>query len=184
LKGDYGLEAETREMNWEAVAAVAEVLGLIAVIASLMYIGVQSKQSNDHAIASSEIDWMHAWNELLNNWIADENTIKILQKGFGSFNNLSNSEKAVFHMRIAAMVNHWLLAKKLDARNLISKDIAVEATKVVLATLTTQGGYEYIEHDWKLFPGGAQLMEQVRACKGKTPNLTEVLPWWSEDGEV
>ena len=168
-------------MNWEASIAITEVLGLVAVVASLIYIGKQSKETNDHATASSEISWMEAWNHILNNWVSDERTTNILRKGFQSFNGLSKSEKAVFHMRIGAMINHWLLAQSLSQKGLLSQDIADEVTKVLLATLTTQGGYEFFEHDWKLFPGGAELMDRVKASKGHQPVLTEILPWWSED---
>ena len=84
-------------------------------------------------------------------------------------------------MRIGAMVNHWILAQKLDAKDLISKDIAEESTKILLSTLTTQGGYEFIEHDWKLFPGGMELMELVKRSRGEMPTLTEILPWWGKE---
>jgi hypothetical protein len=168
-------------VNWEAIQAITEMLGLIAVIASLLYIGTQTKQSNEQATAASEVEWINAWNQILNSWVSDERTTVTLQKGFASFNDLTNTEKALFHMRIGAMVNHWMLAQKLDARDLISKDLAEESTKVLLSTLTTQGGYEFIEHDWKLFPGGAELMELVNRSKGEMPTLTEILPWWGKE---
>ena len=56
---------EAKIMNWEAVTAVTEIAGLIAVIASLIYIGVQNKQANDHATASSETAWMDGLNRIL-----------------------------------------------------------------------------------------------------------------------
>ena len=168
-------------MNWEAIAAITEIFGLIAVVASLIYIGRQTKQTNDHATASSEIGWIDGWDHTLNSWVSDERTISILQKGFRSFKGLSNSEQAVFHMRVGSMVNQWLLAQKLFQKGLVSQDIADEVTKIIIATLTTQGGFEYIENDWKLFPGGAALMDMVNANKGKKPTLTEILPWWSLD---
>ncbi len=168
-------------MTWEAVTAITELVGLAVVVASVIYIAIQTKQTNEHATASSEIECINAWNQILNSWVSDERTTVTLQKGFASFNDLTNPEKALFHMRIGAMVNHWMLAQKLDARDLISKDIAEESTKVLLSTLTTQGGYEFIEHDWKLFPGGAELMELVNRSRGEIPTLTEILPWWCKE---
>ena len=168
-------------MNWEAIAAITEVFGLIAVVASLIYIGKQTKQTNDHATALAEIGWIDGWDHTLNSWVSDERTTTILQKGFHSFNGLSKSEQAVFHMRVGSMVNKWLLAQKLFQKGLVSKDMADEVTKVIIATLSTQGGFEYFEHDWKLFPGGAELMDQVKASRGKQPTLTDILPWWSAD---
>ncbi len=168
-------------MNWDAITAAAELAGLIAIVVSLVYIGIQTKQTNDHVTASSEIDWIHGWNQVLNSWVSDERTTAIIRKGFHSFNDLQPSEQAVFHMRIGALVNQWLLAQKLIEKDLVSQDIADEVTKLIVATQTTQGGFEYFEHDWKLFPGGAELMELVKNSKGKDPCLTDILPWWSDD---
>lgn len=39
-------------MNWEAISAVAEVIGVIAVIASLIYVGLQIKQNTEIARAN------------------------------------------------------------------------------------------------------------------------------------
>ena len=168
-------------MNWDAITAVAELAGLIAIVVSLVYIGKQSKQTNEHVTASSEIVWIDAWNRILNSWVSDERTTAIIRKGFRSFNDLQKSEQAVFHMRIGALVNQWLAVQKLSDKGLVSQDIADGATKVLVSTLTTQGGFEYIEHDWKLFPGGAELMELVMESKDKQPCFTDILPWWSAD---
>ena len=167
-------------MNWGAVAATAELAGLIAVVVSLVYIGIQTKQTNDHVTASSEMDWIDSWNQILNSWVSDERTTDIIRRGFHSFNSLEPSEQAVFHMRIGALVNQWLVVQKLSEKNLVGLDIADEATKVVVSALSTPGGFEFFEYDWKLFPGGAELMELVVASKDKNPNFTDVLPWWSD----
>ena len=167
-------------MNWEAITALAEVAGLLAVVISLVYIGVQTKQTNEHVTASSEIDWIDSWNQILNSWVSDERTTDIIRRGFHSFNNLNPSEQAVFHMRIGALVNQWLVVQKLREKDLIGSDIADEATKVVVSALSTRGGFEFFEYDWKLFPGGAELMELVKMSKDTSPSLTDLLPWWSD----
>jgi len=84
-------------------------------------------------------------------------------------------------MRVGALVNQWLVVKKLKEKHLVGQDIVDEATKVVVATLSTDGGFEFFEHDWRLFPGGAELMDLVRSSKGSQPNLADLLPWWSEN---
>ena len=165
-------------MNWDAITATAEIAGLLAVVVSLIYIGIQTKQTNEHVTASSEIDWIDSWNQILNSWVSDERTTDIIRRGFHSFNDLEASEQAVCHMRIGALVNQWLVAQKLIEKDLIGPDNFDEATKVVVSTLSTQGGFEFFEYDWKLSPGGAELMELVNASKDKDPNLTDVLPWW------
>ena len=48
-------------MNWEAVVAITEVIGVIALIASLVYVGKQIKQNASLARASIVHDTSVAW---------------------------------------------------------------------------------------------------------------------------
>ena len=100
-------------MNWEAVSAIAEVTGLITVVASLIYIGAQSRQANIHATANAEVAWLDALNQTINSWVSDERTTSAIRNGFGSFNTLSKSDQAIFQARIGSIVNHWILAKHI-----------------------------------------------------------------------
>ena len=164
-------------MNWEAVIAIVEVIGLIAIVGSLLYVGVQTKQANDHATAASTIAWMDGWNEALSGFADDEATSAALRKGFRSFNNLSKHEQALFHVRIGTIINQWLLAQQLAERNLIPDEIPTEASKFVVAILSTPGGLEYWEHDSKATPRGDELLELAKQSVGEQPNILEVLPW-------
>ena len=51
-------------MNWDAVIAVTELLGLVAIVASLIYVGKQLKQNADLARASivheTSVSWANA----------------------------------------------------------------------------------------------------------------------------
>ena len=169
-------------MDWGALQALTELAGLVVVVASVVYIAIQTKQTNDHATASSEIEWINAWNHILNSWVSDERTADIIRRGFHSFNKLKPLEQTVFHMRVNSLINQWLVAQKLSEKKLIGEDIANEATKVIISTLTTPGGFEFFERDWKLLPGGAEIMQLVKGRKGRNPTFTEVFPWWSDSG--
>ncbi len=166
-------------MEWQAVTALTELAGLVVVVASLIYIAIQTKQSNDHAAAASEIEWINSWNNIINNWITDELTNDVIRRGFDHFNGLKNSEQAIFAMRIGAMVNHWILAKKLEDRGLLSDDITEEATRVVISILTTKGGYQYISEAAVLFPGGQNILEMLDSRRGEVPVFNEVQSWWA-----
>ena len=48
-------------MNWDAVIAVSEIVGVIAIIASLVYVGIQIRQSANFARASVINDTSVAW---------------------------------------------------------------------------------------------------------------------------
>jgi len=168
-------------MNWEAVSAIAEVTGLITVVASLIYIGAQSRQANIHATANAEVAWSDALNQIINGWVSDERTTSAIRNGFGSFNTLSKSDQAIFQARIGSIVNHWILAKQLSQKGLISSDIVEEVNKVVIAMLSTPGGLEYWEHDSKATPGGIELLTLIKEQAGRAPNWIELMPWWGPD---
>jgi hypothetical protein len=170
-------------MNWEAVSAIAEIAGLITVIASLIYIGAQSRQANIHATANAEVAWLHAWNQIGNSWVSDERTTSVIRNGFGSFNSLSKSDQALFQARVGSTVNHWILAKGLSQKGLISSDIMEEVNKIVIAILSTPGGLEYWEHDSKATPGGDDLLMRVKEQIGRAPNFIEMMPWWAPDSD-
>ena len=168
-------------MNWEAVSAIAEVTGLITVVASLIYIGAQSRQANIHATANAEVAWLDALNQTINSWVSDERTTSAIRNGFGSFNTLSKSDQAIFQARIGSIVNHWILAKQLSQKGLISSDIVEEVNKIVIAMLSTPGGLEYWEHDSKATPGGIELLTMIKEQAGRAPNWIELMPWWAPD---
>ena len=168
-------------MNWEAITAITEVAGLIAVVASLIYIGAQTKQANDHATASSETAWMDALNGIWDSWAADEQTISVLRKGFGSFDRLGKAEQALFQMKVGQLVNHWLLARQLESKGLLDSKLTKEIHKIVIAVLSTPGGLEYWEHDAEATPDGLDLLDELRRKKGEIPSWIEMMPWWGPD---
>ena len=165
-------------MNWDAISAISEFVGLIVIVASLIYISIQTKQANDHATATSAIAFVEGVNNVFEGWASDEHTATVIRKGFHSFNELEKSEQALFQSRVGALINQLVLAEELSQRNLLSRDIADEVRKVTLAVLTTDGGLEYWEHDSKITPGGRELLALAKELKGKQPNITELVPWW------
>jgi len=165
-------------MNWEAVSAITEVIALLAVVASLIYIGVQSKQANDHATANAEVAWLDALNQIWNSWVIDERTTDAIRRGFLSFNNLDKSGQAIFQAKVGSIVNHWILAEQLSDKGLLSDEIINEINHTVIAILSTPGGIEYWEHDSKATPGGEELLLTVKAQAGNKPNWIELFPWW------
>ncbi len=84
-------------------------------------------------------------------------------------------------MRVGSLVNHWLLAEELSARNLMAKEISDEVSKVVVAVLSTPGGLQYWEHDSKATPRGEELLRMVKEARGQQPSWTELMPWWAAD---
>lgn len=83
-------------MNWEIIAAAAELVGAFAVVASLVYLGRQTRNSvmedrarTVHDMASQFTAWQMAT-------ATDPEMTKIWVNGIGDYNRLNDVEKAQF----------------------------------------------------------------------------------------
>lgn len=167
-------------MNWEAISAIGEIVGLVIIVFSLIFISIQTRQANDHATASSETAYTAGVDKIFHGWASDEQTFDTIRRGFADFNGLKPFEKAVFQAKVGALVNHMYLGRSLCARNLLSKEISDEVEKMTISVLSTNGGLEYWEHDSKAMPGGGEILEMARKAKGNVPNWSELIPWWEQ----
>jgi hypothetical protein len=172
-------------MNWSAVGAIAEGLGAIAVVVSLVYLASQVRQSNAQAQGAAHADWLTTWNETIKGWVRDRDTVVILQRGFEDLQSLSNVEQAIFAQQVAASINHWHLAADLSERKLLDQALYEGVTDLVVSVCATAGGRDFLESNSAAFPRGAQLLQLANSGRSKLPPFNVLAPWWSvESNEV
>jgi len=99
-------------MNWDAISAVAETVGTIVVLITLLYLSVQMRIANKQREMESlrhTYDGLNQMCELLS-----ESTEKasIVKRGRESLGNLTGEERMVFefmHIRILNTVESWYM---------------------------------------------------------------------------
>jgi hypothetical protein len=133
-------------MNWEAVGALAEAIGVIAIFVSLIYVAVQIRQNTQQISRTIEADRLAAFErnvesgnhhrELL---ILHPDLLQLLLKGYKSYKKLAVPEKARFGLLI---------------RNMFSG---------------MQGAYIRhlsLEHDPQDFEGSARMLDDILLHRG------------------
>lgn len=109
-----------RTMNWEAVGAVAELVGAIGVIASLLYLAIQVRTNTRMMRTTAEqaaIDSFRnfQWSPL------EADRPKIVRTGVEDLNALSEDERARFivlvHEMFRTFENMYLLHLTRTSRN-------------------------------------------------------------------
>ena len=95
-------------MNWEAVSAVAEWLGVILVVVSLGYVAFQIRQNTNTVRASTELETGRQWSEFHARIAHSEDMADIWDKGLTNAGDLTVGEKRKFI---------WLVAEYLFAGN-------------------------------------------------------------------
>ena len=101
-------------MDWKGTA---ELVGLAALVASLIFVGLQMRQDQEIAEAQAYIDASAVVTEL-NQYL--ENNKEVWTKGLDGA-DLSPADKLTFHMLCRTVllrkIAHWERARRLDAGN-------------------------------------------------------------------
>jgi len=92
-------------MNWDAISAVAETVGVAAVFVSVLYLAKQVKTGNDLNRTDTFRSIMQGLGNYCSDMFSQENA-ELIEKGFGSFSALSPYEKARFDNLLAHYFNY------------------------------------------------------------------------------
>ena len=92
-------------MNWDAVAAIAEAVGAIAIVVSLVYVSVQIRHNTDQAARSIKAEELAAFerniasgNRIRELLILNPDIVELLTRAYASYDNLDELEKTRFGM--------------------------------------------------------------------------------------
>lgn len=91
-------------MNWDAIGALAELLGATAVVISLVYLAVQIRQSGRVSAAAAFQGIIDGITEHFRFMYAPENA-DVVAKGLADFRSLSATERMQFEALVAGMLN-------------------------------------------------------------------------------
>ena len=79
-------------MNWDALGAIAELLGALGVIASLLYLAVQMRGANRAAAVDAKLRAMDLLDNYMSMLIASPELNKLWMRGRKSLDGLSEDE--------------------------------------------------------------------------------------------
>ncbi len=139
-------------MNWEAVGAIAEAVGVIAIFVSLVYVAVQIRQNTQQFSRSVEANQLAAFerniesgNRIRELLILHPDLAQLLLSGFESYKELKASERFRFGMLLrnifSAMQGAYIRQLSVDHDPLEFEGTA----RVVDDILTNRGAREWLE---------------------------------------
>ena len=168
-------------MNWEAVSALTEVLGVALVIVSLVYLAIQVRQGNQMALAESERELLENWANAVAGISADDRTTEIFVRGLDDFESLTNIEKTRFSVIMQRLINTYISSLRMDAKSLVdSKEVGIFGD-ICFSMIITPGGRQWWALIGPYFTIHEQFNERI-AQEGDTfPSWTEMLPFMTPD---
>ena len=164
-------------MNWDAIGAVGELAGALAVLITLIYLAVQLRQNTNLASGAAQREVMASFQLNLDRVRTNP---QLVQKGLAQFDSLSHAEQLEFTMIINQFVNHLEQPLRMLNRGLETQDTVDVYGDICMAILQEPGGLELWELTKPLFfPLARQYVEERFKNPGTLPPpISKGLPWW------
>jgi hypothetical protein len=89
-------------MNWSAIAAIAEVVGVLGIVVSIVYLGMQVRQSNS-VTEDNSFQGILSLGQASLRAMAESGNREIMMKGLLKYEDLAASDKLVFENLMFAL---------------------------------------------------------------------------------
>jgi hypothetical protein len=170
-------------MNWESVGAIAEVIGVVAIFVSLVYLAVQVRQSNQIARAEAERDILQSWMHGLEGLVDSDRTTEFFLKGLADFDGLSPVEKTRLSYRLAQLNMVYIAALENERKGLIAPRLVNSFGDVVFSYVTTPGGRQWWDITGRFFTNAEEINERIKKEGETFPSFLESMPYHRLDSE-
>ena len=169
-------------MDIMELGALGELVGGVAVIATLLYLAVQIRQATSVAQGTAEQELMDAV-QRISDQIARQP--ELWQKGLASFVSLRNREQLTF----SAMINPWVnvleQTLRMHGRGLLTQDNVDLYGDICLSFIREPGGREVWERTKPLFfpMSRRYIQRRLDGDVDLPPPVSQLLPWHKVDAE-
>jgi hypothetical protein len=171
-------------MDWNAIMAVAEILGVVLLVVSLIYVSIQLKQNNQLARAESERDILRDWNHEISKLVRDASATHIFQKALVNFDALSNVEKCMFMVRMANLINVYISCLRMAEKGMINDKEVIIFGDVCFSIIITPGGRQWWSVAGPLFTIKAEIDRRIEREGDSAMTFIDIVPFWVPDHDA
>ncbi|MFT7244262.1 MAG: hypothetical protein ACI82A_001612 [Candidatus Azotimanducaceae bacterium] len=122
-------------MNWDAVGAIAELVGAGAVVLTLIYLAIQLRHNTQAVRGESERGTLEDGNSWMYKLIENPEIAELYRKGLRG-GELSSNDRLRFRLLMGTLVGHWNHAFRVGAANIVQNS-------EIPGVLSTRGGAVY-----------------------------------------
>jgi hypothetical protein len=130
-------------MNWDALGAIGEVLGSLLVLATLIYLAIQTRDLNKQSQAEARYAFVDAVAEINMVIAQNKETASVWRRGLESCENLDADERMQFFMLIGQYVNLWSVMHQLYEDRLLPQTQWTIVKNDITSILGSNGGREF-----------------------------------------
>ena len=169
-------------MNWEAASAVAEILGLIAVVVSLLYLAFQVRQNTIQLKQDNMLKNVRG--TLDTNWYyhRDPAAFEVFRKGVKSFDAMAPQDQAHFHSIVVDLAFYLQMVWSLAQHGLVDESAVKINERFLAAVLITPGGREWFDYAKSTEPMPDYAIDYLAGLIESDPSngrpITELQRWF------
>jgi hypothetical protein len=168
-------------MNWETVGAISEVLGAVTVVASVIYLGLQVRQSTKLGRASAQREVNAAFNTIVYNW---NDNAGIVRKAFLDFESLSKTDQLIASNCLAPFANHLDQVIRMHQQGYESRESVEVFGDICVAFVLSPGGRVWWENIRPYIPKASfnYIENRLSGPVERLPKpITETVLWLQSD---
>ena len=168
-------------MNWDALGAIAELIGGLAVLVTLIYLSVQIRQSNRQEAAQSVKDAFTAFVDAYSAATETEEKAKNFRDGLIEFDDLGPVEQAMFQSKMQALGNGYYQVWTLYKNGMLADQELFERSRDLFLNILRTPGARQWWSQWKHMPPQTwinELDQQIHDPNSKVTPTTEALSWY------
>ena len=169
----FHLPSEIRgsTLNIGDLALVAEIIGGVAVVVSLIYLAKQVRENSLQVKLGSAISLNHLINEAFDPIYSSDRTIRIWTGGISEPTGLCEEDQAIFSLFMARLVHVLLTAIMHTDHNILESDVARRYVGSLNSILKSPGGQFWLND----LGGVNQLSEKVMEILSSSSDYQDFL---------
>lgn len=156
-------------MNWEAIGAVGEIIGAMAVVLSLIYLAIQVRQNSNMARAESQLRLLANFREFSNALKGKDPTA--FGRGLQCYPDLPVAEDGTFRGHLWDALHFFQCALALYESGTLDEEAYAGFESTIAAMLATPGGRRFWQ-EAKHFLVRRQVQAlDARIARGQLPDI-------------
>jgi len=168
-------------MNWDAISAIANVFAGIAVIATLVYLARQVRDSARQQRMESHRAISEEFNRINEFWLSLENT-GMYVRALTDWDGATPQEQHIVGVFFMKIFNHLQTIFLMWENGTVDDSVYEGEEELCCAFLVTSGGRRW----WELFQAGhsQRFRDRIngKLSSGTYVPVTELVPYWRPEG--
>ena len=171
-------------MNWEAIGAIASIIGVGLLVVSLVYVGMQINQNNKDARSQARQSLLDTFAEV--NWEFGNDTtlLTIISAGLHDWNSLSNLEKTRFETVMARFLQNIQKGILLQNEGILDSATLDNIANFMLTCVLAPGGEVWFEQS--MYPSlevREYFAKRMKDPSNLPPPIAENMPHFAVLGQ-